>query len=182
MNSASLTSSGSVPATGFSRPFTARCVVPSFTANPQASMTSVTATSAPSKALESQAGVPEKSKARSENVTALSSANGRPTQKHRFAAISTVLGEDELLLNDFSISEQLGRLFEIEVDLVSQNTAIRFEDVVGTGVTVRLQLPGGRTRYFNGLISRFVQTQHERRFARYRATVVPWLWLLTRSS
>jgi type VI secretion system secreted protein VgrG len=104
------------------------------------------------------------------------------TQQHRFLALGTALGDDQLLVKKFSMSEQLGRLFQIEVELVSPDTAIDFDKMVGTNATVRLEMPNGKTRYFNGYVSRFVQTEQERAYAQYRATLVPWLWFLTRTA
>lgn len=104
------------------------------------------------------------------------------TQRNRFLAVSTVLGEDQLLIKSMSLQEQLGRLFQIELDLRSEDRTIKFNDIVGTNATVRLKLPGGQVRYFNGYVSRFVQMQYQGRFAVYHATLVPWLWFLTRTS
>ena len=105
-----------------------------------------------------------------------------PTQKNRLLAISTALGDDGLLIKDFSISEQLGRMFQIDVELMSDDTAVDFDKVVGTNATIRLQMAGEEPRYFNGFVSRFVQGESKGKFARYRATLVPWLWFLTRTA
>ena len=110
-----------------------------------------------------------------------------PTQANRLLSITTQPGADVLLLRSFSISEQMGRLFQIEVEMDSTNNTISFEDVIGTSATVSLTLPSGKTRYFNGIVSRFVQDQQKvqaqnEKITRYRATLSPWLWLLTRSS
>ncbi|HWV99917.1 MAG TPA: type VI secretion system tip protein VgrG [Candidatus Acidoferrum sp.] len=104
------------------------------------------------------------------------------TQKSRLLAIGTVLEDDKLVLERFSLTEQLGRLFQIEVELGSEDPAIKFDEVVGTNATIRLELPEKKTRYFNGFISRFVQTEQQRNYAHYRATLVPWLWFLTRTA
>jgi type VI secretion system secreted protein VgrG len=98
------------------------------------------------------------------------------------AAISTSLGEDVLLLKSFSTAEQLGRLFQFEAELLSEEHEIKFEDIVGQNATVRLNLPEGECRYFNGYINRFVQSPSQGDFARYQATLVPWLWFLTRNA
>ncbi|MEJ7712155.1 MAG: contractile injection system protein, VgrG/Pvc8 family [Pyrinomonadaceae bacterium] len=37
-------------------------------------------------------------------------------------------------------------------------------------------------RYINGIISQFTQGGASTRFAHYSATLVPWFWLLTRTS
>jgi len=105
------------------------------------------------------------------------------TQKHRLLAIGTALPDaDALLLKSCSVSEQLGRLFQIELELRSIDPAIDFDKLVGSNATVRVQTPGGATRYFNGCVSRFVQTEQHENYAHYRATLVPWLWLLTRTA
>ena len=105
------------------------------------------------------------------------------TQKSRMLAIGTVLGEDVLLIKTFTMTEHLGRLFQMEAELRSDNREIKFEDIVGTAATVRLELPDGKgTRYFNGHISRFVQIEHRGSYAVYEATLVPWVWFLTRTA
>lgn len=110
-------------------------------------------------------------------------APAQATQKSRHIAITTPLGEDVLLLRGFSVHEEISRLFEMDLDLLSEDYAIHFDDIIGQNVTVRMDLPEGGTRYWNGYISRFVQgASTSTRFAQYRATMVPWLWFLTRTS
>jgi type VI secretion system secreted protein VgrG len=104
------------------------------------------------------------------------------TQQHRQAAVGTPLGKDVLLLVKMSGGERLGRPFEFQLDLASENPQIKFTDIVGQKVTVRLERPGGSTRYFNGFVSCFTQMSSSGDGARYRATVVPWLWFLTRTA
>ncbi len=107
----------------------------------------------------------------------------KPTQKNRELAIATPLGEDVLLLKSFSGIEQLGRPFEYKLELASQDHQIKPEDIVGQNVTIRLNLPGqDDIRYFNGHISSFTQLEISDRMALYQATVVPWLWFLTRTA
>jgi type VI secretion system secreted protein VgrG len=102
------------------------------------------------------------------------------TQKHRELAVETSLGEDVLLLKSMSGSERLGRPFEYQLELASEDPQVKAEDIVGQNVTIRVELGAGRSRYFNGYVSRFTQVTAYGRLARYRATVVPWLWFLTR--
>lgn len=104
------------------------------------------------------------------------------TQKHRDVAIGTPLGEDVLLLKSMSASEKLGRPFQYELDLISEDLQIKAADIVGQNVTVRIKLLSGEDRYFNGFISRFVQVPTESDEAAYHATAVPWLWFLTRTA
>ncbi len=77
------------------------------------------------------------------------------TQKHRMIAANSVLGEDVLLVGRMTATEQLGQLFEFELELFSERTDIVLTDVLGTNMTVRLELPYQRgTRYFNGIVTR----------------------------
>jgi len=107
----------------------------------------------------------------------------QPTQATRHIAIETPLGEDVLLLRSFSGHEELSRLFAFDLDLLSENYEIDFDDIIGQNVTIRMDLPEGGTRHWNGFISRFVQgVSTSVQFAQYRATMVPWLWFLTQTS
>jgi type VI secretion system secreted protein VgrG len=106
-----------------------------------------------------------------------------PIQANRNVAVNTALGEDEVLIKSVSISEQIGRIFQMEVELLSKNANIDFDSIVGTNSTIRLELNGDEgTRYFNGFVSRFVLTQVEQSYTHYHMTLVPWLWFLTRTS
>jgi type VI secretion system secreted protein VgrG len=105
-----------------------------------------------------------------------------PTQENRLIAIETPLGKDTLLLRGFTGHEAISRLFAFELDLLSTNHEIKFADIIGKRVTVRLSVGEDKDRYFNGFISRFVQTGDESELTNYRATMVPWLWFLTRTA
>jgi type VI secretion system secreted protein VgrG len=96
--------------------------------------------------------------------------------------IDTPLGDDVLVLRSFSLREQLGRLFQIDADLVSEDGEIDFDKVVGHNVTLRLSIGAAVDRFFNGFVSRVTQVADEDSLAHYRATIVPWLWFLTRTS
>lgn len=104
------------------------------------------------------------------------------TQESRLLAIGTPLGDDVLLLRAISGTEELGRPFNYTLDLLSENPEINFDDIVGQNCTVRIERPDGSTRFINGYIARFIQTESRGRLASYRATLVPWLWFLTRSA
>jgi len=104
----------------------------------------------------------------------------KPTQKHRELAIETTLGEDALLLISFSGTEQLGRLFEYKLELASEDYQIGPESIVGQNVSIRLNLGNSGIRYFNGYVSHFTQLTSSGELARYRASIVPWFWFLTR--
>ena len=104
------------------------------------------------------------------------------TQAHRLIAINTPLGADTLLLRSFTLHEEISRLFQLEADLISADPNINFDDIIGQNATIRLDLGNGKTRYFNGVVSRFVQSGQDKNYALYKATLVPWLWFLTRAA
>jgi len=104
------------------------------------------------------------------------------TQQNREVEIITPLGTDVLLLRNMTVTEELGRMFTMELELVSTTENLIFEDLLAQNITIRLDLPNDEKRYFNGYISRFSQSGNQGSFAVYQATVHPWLWFLTRTS
>ncbi|HPI91846.1 MAG TPA: type VI secretion system tip protein TssI/VgrG [Deltaproteobacteria bacterium] len=109
------------------------------------------------------------------------------THDNRPMSIDTPLGRDVLLLAGIQGVEAVSRLFSFELDLFSENSAIPFEDIIGKRVSISLELPDNTKRYLHGMISRFSQAAGSEaegllRFSRYRATLVPWTWLLTRTT
>ncbi len=105
-----------------------------------------------------------------------------PTQSERIFKINTPLDEDVLLFRRMSGREELGRLFEFELDLLSTDPNVAFDDVLGQALTVEIERPDGEIRYFNGIVSRFSYVGTEGQYSLYRATIKPWLWLLTRTN
>ncbi|HSW48936.1 MAG TPA: type VI secretion system tip protein TssI/VgrG, partial [Bryobacteraceae bacterium] len=105
------------------------------------------------------------------------------TQAERLIAVETPLGPDTLLLRSFSGTEGLSRLFQFQLDLLSEDPAINFDDIIGQNITVRIALADGESeRFLNGHVSRFLQLPPEGRLAHYQAEMVPWLWFLSRAS
>ena len=103
-------------------------------------------------------------------------------QTARPVEIITPLGDDVLLFHRMTATEELGRLFQFELDLLSMDPNIPFEKLLGQNVTIRLELPKDKTRYFNGFVSRFSQEGTFDDFNAYAMTVHPWLWFLTRTA
>jgi type VI secretion system secreted protein VgrG len=103
-------------------------------------------------------------------------------QAERAVEIFTPLGDDVLLFHRMTATEALGRLFRFDLDLLSKDPNIKFEDLLGQNVTVRLELPQDKTRYFNGFVSRFSLSGSLGDLSAYTVTVHPWLWFLTRTA
>lgn len=104
------------------------------------------------------------------------------SQAKRLIAIDSPLGPDVLLLRGFSGTEAVSRLFNFDLDLLSTDADIKFEDIIGKRVTIRVALREDKERFFNGFINRFMQTGSDKDLVNYRATMVPWLWFLTRTA
>jgi len=103
-------------------------------------------------------------------------------QKQRQISVSTPLQQDLLVFYRMNGSEELGRLFKYELDLLSSDANINLDDVLGKPLTVELAMANNKKRYFNGYASNFrymgiLETHHV-----YKATLRPWLWFLTRSA
>jgi type VI secretion system secreted protein VgrG len=79
-------------------------------------------------------------------------------------------------------TERLGAPFEFELDLVSEDVDIAPSDLLGKTATVSLRLKEGGPRHFNGYINRFSHVGFDGADALYRATLVPWLWFLSRTA
>ena len=104
------------------------------------------------------------------------------SQVNREAEVFTPLGSDVLLLQHMHFTEELGRMFNLRLDLLSENPDISFEDILAQTVSVRLDVQDEDKRYFHGYVTEFVQEPNQGPFAVYRAVVRPWLWFLTRTS
>jgi type VI secretion system secreted protein VgrG len=104
------------------------------------------------------------------------------TQETHRISITTPLGKDVLLLRGFSGSEAVSQLFHFDLDLLSEDDSVKFEDVVGKNVTLHVNTAEGGKRHFNGFVSGFSQGPQERRLTAYHAQMVPWLWFLTRTA
>ncbi len=104
------------------------------------------------------------------------------TQENQPIAVTSPLGDDVLLFHSMNVSEQLGRLFQFDLDLLSSDPEIKLQDIVGQNVTVRYLRPDGENRYFNGFVNQFSQAGAHGNLFVYRATLRPWFWFLTRSA
>ncbi len=102
-------------------------------------------------------------------------AKGQPVR------VKTPLGED-LLFSALDLSEELGRLFRCELELLSPKEDIELDDLLGEEMTVEIDLPGGGTRYFHGWVSETAQTGRHGDYASYTAVLQPWFWFLTRTA
>lgn len=105
-------------------------------------------------------------------------------EKNRSVTVTTPLGEEELIFYAMTGSEEMGRLFEFEVELLRplEKGNVSVTSLLGKDMTVKLELEGNEKRYFNGEIIQFRHTGLRDRYYAYRATLRPYLWNLTLNS
>jgi type VI secretion system secreted protein VgrG len=111
-------------------------------------------------------------------------ATNQYSQSNRKMSVSTPLGEDVLLLQNLTYREELGRPFEMTLEVQCTQGDIDFNKILGQSVTVSIDLPNGAIRYLNGIVRSFHQTVFSSSdgLYSYRAVVVPWISMLELSS
>ncbi len=98
-------------------------------------------------------------------------------------SLTTSVGEDTLRFRSMTAREEMGRLFEFQLELLSADMDLPLDDILGQPMTVNLALDdAGATRHFNGIVTHIGQTGVHGRLVSYTVTLRPWLWLLTRTS
>jgi len=96
--------------------------------------------------------------------------------------ITTPLGADVLLLHRAHAREELAAVGECEVELLSKRGDIAIDEILAKTVNIRMETAADQVRHLDGYVTRFAQVGMHGRFHRYRATVRPWLWFLSRTA
>ena len=109
-----------------------------------------------------------------------------PSQVNRQISVKSALGDDVLLFSSMSAVEQLGRLPEFKVQMLSVRNDIKIDNVLGKPMSVEVELSNeAGVRHFQGIVTRFGctgSTGYEGQYSTYEAVIHPWLWLLKKSS
>lgn len=101
------------------------------------------------------------------------------TQANRPYKITTPLGNDVLLLAEFTGEEQVASLYRWTVRAWSTKTTIAPSELLLKAVSLSLQLPEGGQRTVHGVVSRFAQTGNARDdLVEYELEIVPPHWVL----
>jgi type VI secretion system secreted protein VgrG len=102
-------------------------------------------------------------------------------EENRYLYTESKLGPNELLLESFTGSEGISQLFCFQLELLSENKQIKFEDILGQEISfgVAGMEQGKPPRCIHGIVTAFAQLPDTRRLSRYRAVVSPKLWTLT---
>jgi type VI secretion system secreted protein VgrG len=88
------------------------------------------------------------------------------------------LAADVLQVVQFNGQEEISRLFHFTLELASKDGEIDFTKVLGQPATLTI-VGEPETRFVNGIVCRFEQAGRSVDFTRYRAELVPTVWLLT---
>ncbi len=88
------------------------------------------------------------------------------------------LAGHELGLHHMSGNEMLGGMFKYRLEVASKEPDIEPKDVLGEKLSVKIRLPEGGERFFNGHVTSWSYggRLHDRTI--YELTLHPWLWLL----
>jgi type VI secretion system secreted protein VgrG len=91
---------------------------------------------------------------------------------------------DELQFRSMSGDEKISKLFKFKVKLLSQTQGISANTMLGTEMTVAVDLTtevdGPGTRYLSGIVTGFQFIGRDGDWNAYLAILRPWLWLATR--
>lgn len=104
------------------------------------------------------------------------------TQNQRIAKVSTSMGDGVFALYRMAGNESVSRLFEYDLELLSENGSVDLQALLGTTVTVELMLEDGSGRPFHGIVTRVSQLGMINDLYAYRFLIRPRLWLLTRAA
>lgn len=96
--------------------------------------------------------------------------------------LETWLGKDVLLLENATLHDELGRPFAYHLKLLSKKNDISVAEALWSSMTISVAMPNGATRHFNGIVTQFAKGELQGDYTRYRATLRPWLWTLSRVS
>ncbi len=94
--------------------------------------------------------------------------------------VSSVLGDGALLLLSMKGSEALGTPFSYVVDLLSDRDDLDFGTLLGGPMGITVELEDQSSKEFNGIVTEFGIVGGLGRYARYRAVLRPWLWLMSK--
>ncbi|MCF7960440.1 MAG: type VI secretion system tip protein VgrG [Pirellula sp.] len=78
-------------------------------------------------------------------------------------------------------SDCLGQPFNYDVEVLSRKVDLDPLDMIGKDMSVGVNLKEGKTRYFHGIISDFLNAGVVGGYQLYQLTLKPWFWLLSHS-
>jgi type VI secretion system secreted protein VgrG len=105
------------------------------------------------------------------------------TQANRPMEVITPLGKDVLLITSFIAQEGLNQLFKMHLGVLAlKEREVCFDKLLGQKITVRMEMPGKKQRFWNGYCIRVGQGESSKVFTRYELELAPELWFATKKS
>ncbi len=98
-------------------------------------------------------------------------------QAERLARLSTVLGEDVLVLLRFEGTDYMNDLFCYRVEALSADWNLDFDALLGTHATVTYETRADGDRHFDGIVTDVEWAGSAENGIRYNLTLRPWFWL-----
>jgi type VI secretion system secreted protein VgrG len=108
--------------------------------------------------------------------------SGSTTPKDSYAKIK--IDPDpgiDLTFDGMTMIDELGRPFEIDLDVSSSVAKGDLSTVLGASVTVTFQQPGNSPTYYNGKLTRVRYLGMVGGAYRYKMQLRPWIWLLSQA-
>lgn len=101
------------------------------------------------------------------------------TSDTRLYILETPLGQDRLLVESYVGREALSSLYEFHVTAVATSAHIELKSLIAQQVVLKITLADGTRRTRSGYVATAAQLGADGSLARYRLTIVPWLWMAT---
>ena len=106
----------------------------------------------------------------------------KPLQQSRIAKLTTPLGADKLVLTRFDGDETLSGHFRFNVEALSTDPDVNFDQAIGRNCTISLETYAGKKRYFDGILTDAQWLGMADTYYSYRLELRPWFWLLTKAT
>ncbi len=103
-------------------------------------------------------------------------------QQGRFTQLFLPDGSERLVMHRFAGTEALSRLFEFQVDALSNEVDYDLGTLLGRAVAVSYRSHQNVERYFNGIVASAEWTGALDDRQSYRLVLRPWFWLLGRKA
>jgi len=100
------------------------------------------------------------------------------SQEDRPIRLDTPLGEDVLLLEEFTGAEAVSQQFSFHLRAVSTNGSLDLDGLLQKPVLVTLRLVSDDPRYIHGIVNRAVALERSKGLTTYHLEIVPWSWFL----
>ena len=104
------------------------------------------------------------------------------SQANRDLSVTTPLGKDKLVFWRMSGGENLSRIFNYNLELLSEDGDIDLYQLLGQPVTTSVSKEDGGIRYFNGHVAHASYLGMTNELHHYQVILRPWLWFLSKSS